>query len=86
MLVVFAPSCSVSLIVLPACSRRLFSTQVCVLTSIRGGTASYSADFFGRRIAVMIGLVVVFVGAIIQVVPAVNSGMYIGGRFLVGFG
>lgn len=34
----------------------------------------------------MIGLVVVFVGAIIQVVPTVNSGMYIGGRFLVGFG
>ncbi|GME23976.1 putative hexose transporter protein [Neofusicoccum parvum] len=48
--------------------------------------SSYAADLFGRRIGVVIGLVVLLVGTVIQVVPAVNSGMFIGGRFLVGFG
>jgi hypothetical protein len=28
----------------------------------------------------------VFVGVIVQSVPGVNDGMFIGGRFLVGFG
>jgi MFS family permease len=44
------------------------------------------ADLFGRRMGVIIGLLIVFVGTIIQVVPAVNSGMFITGRFLVGLG
>jgi MFS family permease len=35
---------------------------------------------------VTIGLIVVFVGTIIQVVPAVDQGMFIAGRFLVGLG
>lgn len=49
-------------------------------------TASYVADRFGRKLGVTIGLVVLFVGTIIQVVPAVNSGMFLAGRFLVGLG
>ncbi|KAL2406685.1 Lactose permease [Exophiala dermatitidis] len=48
--------------------------------------SSYCADLFGRRIGVEIGLVILFVGTIIQVAGNVTRGMYIGGRFLVGFG
>ncbi|KAF7588267.1 hypothetical protein BBP40_005953 [Aspergillus hancockii] len=48
--------------------------------------ASYIADLFGRKIGVAVGLIVIFVGTIIQVVPSVNSGMFITGRFLVGLG
>lgn len=55
-----------------------------ILTS--GQTASYVADLLGRRIGVAVGLVVIFIGTIIQVVPPVNSGMFIAGRFLVGLG
>lgn len=56
-----------------------------------GGVAAlplspYAADWFGRRIGVEIGIVILIVGVIIQSVPATNAGMYIGGRFLVGFG
>ncbi|KAK1625704.1 general substrate transporter [Colletotrichum phormii] len=46
----------------------------------------YIADYYGRRIATAIGIVILVVGAIIQSVPSVNEGMFIGGRFLVGFG
>ncbi|KAE8150342.1 general substrate transporter [Aspergillus avenaceus] len=48
--------------------------------------ASYVADMMGRRVGVAVGLVVIFVGTIIQVVPSVNRGMFIAGRFLVGLG
>ncbi|KAJ5109088.1 hypothetical protein N7456_005763 [Penicillium angulare] len=48
--------------------------------------ASYLADYFGRKRGVAIGLMVLFVGTIIQVVPSVNSGMFLAGRFLVGLG
>lgn len=48
--------------------------------------ASYAADMLGRRMGVTIGLVILFVGTIIQVVPSVNSSMFIAGRFLVGLG
>ena len=48
--------------------------------------ASYAADMLGRRMGVTIGLVILFVGTIIQVVPTVNSSMFIAGRFLVGLG
>ncbi|KAH8820310.1 general substrate transporter [Xylogone sp. PMI_703] len=49
--------------------------------------SSYAADLFGRRLGVCIGLLIVFVGTIIQVVPTSNHvGPYIGGRFLVGLG
>ncbi|KAF2189102.1 general substrate transporter [Zopfia rhizophila CBS 207.26] len=48
--------------------------------------SSYIADLFGRRMGVTFGLIVVLVGTIIQVVPSVNQGMFIGGRFLVGLG
>lgn len=40
----------------------------------------------GRRMGVTIGLVILFVGTIIQVIPSVNSAMFIAGRFLVGLG
>lgn len=46
----------------------------------------YAADWFGRRIGVEIGIILIFVGVIVQVVPGANAGMFIGGRFLVGFG
>ncbi|KAE8165485.1 general substrate transporter [Aspergillus tamarii] len=48
--------------------------------------SSYVADLLGRRIGVVVGLFVIFIGTIIQVVPSVNRGMFIAGRFLVGFG
>ncbi|KAF5533869.1 lactose permease [Fusarium phyllophilum] len=46
----------------------------------------YIADQFGRRIATALGCVILIVGVIIQAVPSVNEGMFIGDRFLVGFG
>ncbi|PVH88084.1 general substrate transporter [Cadophora sp. DSE1049] len=49
--------------------------------------SSYAADVFGRRIGVCIGLVIVFVGTVLQVVPThAHESMFIGGRFLVGLG
>ncbi|KAF4556055.1 Sugar (and other) transporter-like protein 38 [Elsinoe fawcettii] len=48
--------------------------------------ASYAADLLGRRWGVSIGLVIVIGGTILQVVPTTTSGMFIGGRFLVGLG
>lgn len=46
----------------------------------------YVADIFGRRVGVCSGLILIFVGVIIQSVPGVNEGMFIGGRFLLGLG
>ncbi|KAH7350042.1 MFS transporter [Plectosphaerella cucumerina] len=46
----------------------------------------YIADYFGRRIGVALGVVILVVGVVIQSVPSVNQGMFIGGRFLMGFG
>lgn len=48
--------------------------------------SSYLADLFGRRIGVEVGITLIFLGVVIQSVPSVNEGMFIGGRFLVGFG
>lgn len=48
--------------------------------------SSYAADIFGRKIGVATGIVIIFIGTILQVVPGVDRGMFIGGRFLVGFG
>ncbi|KAL3467376.1 general substrate transporter [Aspergillus heterothallicus] len=48
--------------------------------------SSYLADLLGRRLGVAIGIVVIFVGTIVQVVPSVDRGMFMAGRFLVGFG
>ena len=48
--------------------------------------SSYLADLFGRRIGVEVGIIMVFVGVVVQSVPGVDDGMFIGGRFLVGFG
>lgn len=47
--------------------------------------AGYMVDFFGRRIPLAIGCVIIIVGAIVG--AAANSyGMFLGGRILVGFG
>jgi MFS family permease len=48
--------------------------------------AAYIADRWGRRAGVVIGLIIIFVGTIIQCVPSVNSKTYIAGRYLVGLG
>ncbi|KAF2164406.1 hypothetical protein M409DRAFT_67913 [Zasmidium cellare ATCC 36951] len=48
--------------------------------------SSYLADILGRRAGVSVGVVVLVIGVILQVVPTVDSGMFIGGRFLVGMG
>jgi MFS family permease len=40
----------------------------------------------GRRVGVAIGLIILFVGTIMQAVPTVNDNMFIAGRFLVGLG
>ncbi|KFY94181.1 hypothetical protein V498_04002 [Pseudogymnoascus sp. VKM F-4517 (FW-2822)] len=49
--------------------------------------ASYSADLLGRRMGTSIGIIVVFIGVILQAVPTNNpASMYIGGRFMVGLG
>lgn len=48
--------------------------------------SAYAADLLGRRGGVTCGLVFLFVGVIIQVVPGVTTGMFVAGRFLVGFG
>ncbi|KAJ5080920.1 hypothetical protein N7456_013630 [Penicillium angulare] len=44
------------------------------------------ADRFGRRFGTALGIVIMIVGVIIQVLPDANSNMFVGGRFLVGFG
>ncbi|KAK5136540.1 hypothetical protein LTR08_002884 [Meristemomyces frigidus] len=48
--------------------------------------SSYAADIFGRRWGVAIGIFFIFIGVIVQAVPSTTEGMFIGGRFLVGFG
>ncbi|KAI5457552.1 general substrate transporter [Mariannaea sp. PMI_226] len=42
-------------------------------------------DFYGRRWGILVGCVFVIIGTCVQA-PAVNSGMFLGGRFLCGFG
>jgi len=48
--------------------------------------AGYVADRLGRRLGIAIGLSFIFLGVILQVIPQTDSGLFIGGRFLVGFG
>lgn len=47
--------------------------------------ASPTADYFGRRVGMFVGSTLTFAGTIIQT-AAQNAGMFIGGRFLIGFG
>lgn len=68
------------------------SSRVGLITSIVfvGGfvgalVASPTADYFGRRVGMFVGSTLTFVGTIIQT-AAQNVGMFIGGRFLIGFG
>ncbi|KAL5338858.1 general substrate transporter [Aspergillus crustosus] len=46
--------------------------------------SSYIANLLGRRAGLAVGIIVIFVGVIVQSVPSVNRGMFIAGRFLVG--
>ncbi|KAI9731693.1 MAG: hypothetical protein M1834_004482 [Cirrosporium novae-zelandiae] len=48
--------------------------------------SSYAADLLGRRGGITLGVIILLVGTVIQVVPSVNSSMFVGGRFLVGLG
>lgn len=48
--------------------------------------SSYAADIFGRKKGLALGLVFVFLGTILQCVPSTDYGMFLGGRFFVGFG
>src|ERR1700710_1531825 len=45
----------------------------------------YIADIFGRRVGVITGCLIMIVGVVIQS-AAVNIGMFIAARFLIGFG
>lgn len=63
------------------------STKTLYIEKIANATvAAYIADRLGRRIGVTLGLLILFVGVIIQVVPGVNQNMFIAGRFVLGFG
>ncbi|KEZ42102.1 hypothetical protein SAPIO_CDS6339 [Scedosporium apiospermum] len=48
--------------------------------------SSYIADLFGRRVGSAIGLLIIFMGTILQVVPTVNQAMFLAGRYFVGLG
>ena len=68
------------------------SSRIGLITSIVfvGGfvgalVASPTADYFGRRVGMFVGSTLTFAGTIIQT-AAQNAGMFIGGRFLIGFG
>ena len=43
-------------------------------------------DILGRRWGVAVGIMFIFLGTILQSIPRVDEGLFIGGRFLVGFG
>ncbi|KAL4949678.1 major facilitator superfamily domain-containing protein [Aspergillus filifer] len=49
-------------------------------------TPSHISDLLDRRAGVALGIIVIFVGVIVQSVPSVNRNMFVGGRFLVGCG
>lgn len=45
----------------------------------------YTADFLGRRIAILIGCIIMLVGVVLQSIST-GFGMFLGARFLIGFG
>jgi MFS family permease len=45
----------------------------------------YIADYFGRRVGVIVGCLIMIVGVVLQS-AAVNIAMFIAARFLIGFG
>ncbi|KAJ5288637.1 hypothetical protein N7478_001667 [Penicillium angulare] len=47
--------------------------------------ASPTADYFGRRVGMLVGASITFIGTVIQT-AAQNSNMFIGGRFFIGLG
>ncbi|KAI4797177.1 general substrate transporter [Aureobasidium sp. EXF-8845] len=42
-------------------------------------------DYFGRRVGMFTGAIIVVIGTCIQA-PSINRGMFLGGRFILGFG
>ncbi|KAL5048422.1 hypothetical protein BDW71DRAFT_196076 [Aspergillus fruticulosus] len=48
--------------------------------------SSYLAVLLGHLAAVAVGIIIIFVGLVVQSVRSVNRGMFIAGRFLVGLG
>jgi MFS family permease len=47
--------------------------------------APYVADIFGRKTGILVGSALVLIAAILQTATQ-NLGMFIGSRFLIGFG
>lgn len=47
--------------------------------------APYVADIFGRKAGIILGSIIVLIGAVLQTCTQ-NLGMFIGSRFLIGFG
>lgn len=48
--------------------------------------SAYAVDIFGRKKGVAVGLVFVFLGTVMRVVPSTNYRTFLGGRFFVGLG
>lgn len=42
-------------------------------------------DMWGRRVGMFTGAVIIIIGTCVQA-PSVNSGMFLAGRFILGFG
>lgn len=47
--------------------------------------APYVSDIFGRKIGILFGSAIVLIAAILQAATQ-NLGMFVGSRFLIGFG
>lgn len=70
----------------PADSRLGLMTAIVFVGGFVGAfIASPTADAFGRRMGMLTGASLTFIGAVIQT-AAQNSSMFIGGRFLIGLG
>lgn len=45
----------------------------------------YCADYLGRRLSILVGCIIMLVGVVLQSISA-GFGMFLGARFLIGFG
>lgn len=45
----------------------------------------YAADYLGRRMAILVGCIIMLIGVVLQSISA-NFGMFLGARFMIGFG
>lgn len=70
-----------------------FLTILVMLTSFLDNIGSIPAvifsgpvnDYFGRRMGMFAGAVIIIIGTVVQA-PSVNRGMFLAGRFILGFG